>query len=208
MDAFSLIALVLLVAGSLAAVLYPLLQRDGRLARNGAGSLSYGGDTVEELGARYAATLANLKDLEFDNEMGKISAEDYQVMRTRITREAAAILHQLEQLNVTPAESDALDDEIEALLAGLKSGRRTAPAAWAADVEAEIAALKQAVPAAAEGKLVCPQCSHPVQASDAFCSACGTALAQRCPACGERVQHDDRFCAHCGQTLLAEQATG
>nr|NIN67603.1 hypothetical protein [Anaerolineae bacterium]NIO70584.1 hypothetical protein [Anaerolineae bacterium] len=51
-----------------------------------------------ELEARREALYAALKDLEFDHEMGKLSAEDYAALRERYTVQAVAVLQQLDAL--------------------------------------------------------------------------------------------------------------
>ena len=56
----------------------------------------------------------------------------------------------------------------------------------------------------AGGESVCPNCTRPTRSDDAFCSQCGTPLANRCPTCQGVAKHSDAFCTRCGTRLLVE----
>lgn len=138
----------------------------------------------DELIARRDAIYASLKDAEFDREMGKLSHDDYQVVRTRYMREAAHILRQLDQL--MPEADAGLDAEIEEAVAAVRTSVAgpgegapdlTIPPAMAAAVEAEIASLATRSPAPDRPPaMTCPNCGRSYQAGDAFCARCGTPL--------------------------------
>lgn len=53
-------------------------------------------------------------DLEFDHRVGKVSGEDYQVMRSQHEAEALAILRQIDQTASTVEIADSLEAEISA----------------------------------------------------------------------------------------------
>ncbi|MFQ5612576.1 MAG: zinc ribbon domain-containing protein [Anaerolineae bacterium] len=207
MELVSLFVILLLVAGALAAVLYPLLRGARPSLPADARQGLYSGNTAGELRARYAAALAALKDLEFDREMGKISQEDYQSTRLRLTRDAAALLKQLDELTAPAVITRALDAEIEDLLANFRAGRREISPEAMAEVEEEIEALKGEKAAAAGPAIACPQCGQAAHPADRFCAACGTPFSMHCPACGQAIVEGDAFCTHCGTALLKEEAT-
>lgn len=50
----------------------------------------------------------------------------------------------------------------------------------------------------------CPDCNHPVEADDQFCTHCGMQLVERvprCPSCGGYPGSQDRFCIFCGAAV-------
>lgn len=53
----------------------------------------------------------------------------------------------------------------------------------------------------------CPNCGHPIQRDDAFCTYCGNKVESEtpelstCPNCGNEVQANDTFCTNCGTNL-------
>jgi hypothetical protein len=201
-----IIVIALLIAGVLAFVFRPLFEGKnggtGRLATEGSAPAAL---TADELAARRDAIYASLKDAEFDRETGKLSGEDYQMVRARYMSEAAQILRQLDR--VTPEAEAALDAEIERAVAGLRSNGRqlSAPDTYSPDlvqqVEAEIAALVKHSAAPAKSALACPDCGQPYQRGDTFCAACGAALTDTCPQCGAPHRPDDMFCTRCGASL-------
>jgi phage FluMu protein Com len=204
MDAISLLAILFLVAIALAIVLYPLIRPD----RQPNFRVNVSADTAGELRARYGATLSALKDLEFDLEMSKISAEDYQIARLGLVTQAAKLLQQVEQVEVLSSGPTALDLEIEGLVAELNLDGGAQPPLWAADVEAELAALKTASATATQPSQKCPRCGQAARGDDSFCAACGAPLALRCQNCNHVLLAGDQFGTHCGQPLLIKESTG
>ncbi len=53
---------------------------------------------AEELEARKAQIYAAIKDIDFDYQMGKLSEEDYQELRSQYKAEAVQLLKQMDQL--------------------------------------------------------------------------------------------------------------
>jgi hypothetical protein len=108
--------------------------------------------------------LAALRDLDLDHATGKVSPEDYAVLRPELVAQGAAVLRRLDALAVRPtgrrvAPSALVDDEIEAAVRVLRPGSRL-PKAYAP------------APAAS----ACPACGQPANAPDRFCSSCGAPL--------------------------------
>ncbi len=213
MDALTLLTSLVLVIGAFALVLYPLWQQthSGSLFK-----IERVGQTSEEYQARYQAALAAIKDLMFDYEMGKVASDDYEKLLAKAKLEAAAIRHQLDRFNhsTTTDMAATLEVEIEKLVAQLRSNKFTGHETLLSTVNAEIDLLKKVVPPATTSEdLLCPQCGQPVFLDDAFCAACGHALAQFspqqklntnasfCPSCGQVIRPEDAFCARCGAAM-------
>ena len=90
-----------------------------------------------------------IKELEFDQELGKLSTEDYQRLRHQLEGEALVVIQQLEELN-GHADPEELLKQLEREV----SARRNAPTT----PEAEC----------------CPSCRAERRPDDLFCSRCGT----------------------------------
>ena len=108
-----------LVVGAFALIFYPLWQqtRPDAIFR-----VDRSGQTLEEYQARYQATLASIKDLMFDYEMGKVSTEDYETLLQSTKLEAAQLRQQIDRLSqgVESAIDADLDREIETLVSQLR----------------------------------------------------------------------------------------
>lgn len=211
MEPVTLIISLALVVGALALIFYPLWQhtRPEAIFR-----VNPVGQTVEEYEARYHATLASIKDLMFDYEMGKVTAEDYETLLHRSKLEAAQIRRQIDRLSQGDESlvNPALEAEIEALVSQLRDQQPNGSGALQQEIEAEIESLKQlAIEPETDGS-ACPNCGKGYQPGDAFCTGCGQALpevtaadlGERCPECDTPVEADDAFCAKCGFALTED----
>jgi hypothetical protein len=105
--------------------------------------------------------LSALQELDFDNSLGKIPAEDYPSQRGVLVQRGAEILRQLdERLGAAQkpaamrilAPAAASDDDLEDLIAKRRSKRNGKTGGF------------------------CPQCGKPVLLSDQFCPKCGHSL--------------------------------
>jgi hypothetical protein len=218
MEPLSLIAIVALIGGALTLIFYPLWQQTRPEA---VFPIDRSGQTLEEYEARYQALLDAIRDLMFDYEMGKVSAEDYEMLLNRTRLEAARVRRHIDQFNrrATEAIEAGLDAEIEALIAHMSRAGLNGSEPLLREVEAEIELLKQvkteqqtgAAAHFSQNRLTCPHCTQPVRPGDAFCARCGQSLAgvevkeNICPACGYEHQPDDAFCARCGTALTRAQ---
>jgi uncharacterized OB-fold protein len=216
MDAFTLTVSLALTAGVFGLILYPLWQQTRPEITLQTGR---SGRTLEEYQARYQATLDAIKDLMFDYEMGKISAEDYDKLLAKTKLEAAGVRHQIDRLSrsvATDVEA-ALDVEIERLVAQLRHNNQPGEnKALLSQVEAEIELLKNIrLESTQMDEAICPHCGQPFLPGDAFCSICGqplpevTAVESKppvnvCSACSYAYQTGDAFCARCGLALADE----
>jgi ribosomal protein L32 len=109
---------------------------------------------VDRLLSRKAAVYSNLKDLEFEYKMGRLSDSDFRQLQAGYKNEAAGILQNLDQLNA----SENLDDAIEKDIALRKSRLHGSEARRAKDISR------------------CPSCGAKIIPGKNFCADCGTRL--------------------------------
>lgn len=134
----------------------------------------------EELFGQRDATYSAIKELQFDYQLGNLSAQDHQALEEKYKHKAATILKQLDNIAVPVGKSRGPEEEIEEEI--LRRRRRRG-------VEV--------------GELVCPSCGKKNLSSAKFCSGCGSALELLCPRCGAAYTAQDRFCSQCGASLAS-----
>ena len=160
-------------AVTLAAIILPFIEKASAV-RPTAQSDTY-------LAERKAAALAELRDLEFDYRLGKLSGADYEALRAQLARRAMVTLKALDDhCEEQAALEKALDDQIEQAVAE----RRHRPPAQPARVNGPTAASIRApspAPASPASPLdpagICPECGHSAGPADRYCAQCGAALA-------------------------------
>jgi rRNA maturation endonuclease Nob1 len=106
---------------------------------------------LQHLEERKAAIYDNLRDLQFEYRLGKLSDSDYQATKLSLQRELAVVLAEMEST---------------ALRLGLSTKR----------VPAKQAAKPKAQPPAAAG-FICPSCNAKFEKPLKFCGECGKAMA-------------------------------
>ena len=93
-----------------------------------------------------------LKELEFDNTLGKVPAEDYPIQRAELMKKGADVLRQID-VHQAGGAGDApatnLDDDLESLIAARRSKRKAKSGGF------------------------CSNCGHPILSGDKFCTSCG-----------------------------------
>jgi hypothetical protein len=146
LPALTLVALTLVGAGLSAAAIYRMIAPLGGDFADEHGPA--GGRTRAALERDKALTLRSIKELEFDQAMGKVSDADFAEMRDRLRQRAVRLMTQLEGSAVYRAQIER----------DLEVSRTAAPA--------------QA--AAAAGR--CAACGTANDADARFCKQCGTAL--------------------------------
>ncbi len=99
----------------------------------------------QQLLARKATLINDLRALEFDHDTKKIPDDVYAFQREALVKETAVVLKQID----FPEESQAVDDDIEAAIARAKSGKT------------------------AGKKAFCANCGKPLDHTDKFCNKCG-----------------------------------
>jgi hypothetical protein len=134
--------------------------------------------------------LAALKEIEFDRETGKLSDADYESLKAKYTAEA------LEALRAE--QSEAVSNDIEALIAAKVRSLRSAPATTPLDTAAPLSVSSDVSPD-------CDTCGPRPEPDALFCSTCGRALAKRvvCDRCGAGLPAESRFCEACGRPVAA-----
>lgn len=100
------------------------------------------------LDERKASIYENLRDLQFEYRVGKLSDEDYQATKKDLQRELAGVL----------AEIDALKEKL-----GVHTATRPAPA-------------KASAAAAAKAGFVCAKCRAAFAQPMKFCGECGAPM--------------------------------
>ena len=149
---------VVVLAGVAAIIGYPLLRPGREAPLDPIGPAAQ----LAALQERKLQIYAAIRELGFDYNTDKLEKADYEEAVDQLKREAVEIVRQIDVLRSQPPRAD------EAL-------------------EAEIAAARQALPAAApasatapEGRAgaFCTQCGAPAAPGDRFCGACGTPLRQ------------------------------
>ena len=118
--------------------------------------------------------LTALQELDFDQALGKIPAEDYPVQRTALMTTGANVLRQLDQLDTGNGSSPSAEDRLEAAVAARRTDVRRMANNGMDDLELAIAARRRERQEKSAG--FCPKCGNPAQNSDVFCSHCGTTL--------------------------------
>jgi ribosomal protein L32 len=111
---------------------------------------------LDRLLDRKTVIYRNLKDLEFEYQMGRLSDVDYRKLDATYKSEAAAILQSLDQLNAF----QNLDETIEKDIASRKT-KLSAPGTK---------------PAAAS---LCPSCGAKIIPGKKFCADCGHPLGKK-----------------------------
>ncbi len=168
MDIATIIVTLLLIVVVLGVILYPLWQHN-RLKTVGQTDLA--AQTRAEYQVRYQSALANIKDLMFDYEMGKLASADYQNLLNKGKLEAAQLRQQFDDL------SNVSNDTIELLITRMKESPVTVDEMLQREINTEIEQLKKMSASSMKKKgSACPKCGKSYQANDAFCSGCGQTL--------------------------------
>lgn len=133
------VVLFALACAATAVALHPLL-------RKGEGPGVAADESAEDLFLAKERVYSNIKDLDFDYQMGKIGDEDHQAMRGMLKGEAGAIIDRIEQLQ--------------------GGDKRMA-------LEREIARHRKR---GSVSSVECPECGAAIKSADRFCSGCGHKL--------------------------------
>ncbi len=150
---FILLALTILVAMYLA---QPYMDRRAKVVSAEELELS-------ALFAERDRAISALKELEFDNSLGKVPAEDYRLQRAELMQKGADAMRQIDEYKAggAPMPEDGLEDAIAARRADTSED----------DLESLIAARRSKRKAKSGG--FCPNCGHPLLSGDKFCTSCG-----------------------------------
>jgi len=155
---FVLLALLILLAMYLA---QPYMEKRAKVVS----------DEELELSALFAErdhAINALKELDFDNALEKVPAEDYPIQRAELLKRGADALRKLDEFHAGGKASTEAEDRVEAALA---SHRANVMPDTDDDLESLIASRRTERKAKSSG--FCPNCGHPVLSSDKFCTKCG-----------------------------------
>lgn len=136
---------MLVILGVAVVVLEPLV-------RGSTASLERTNDEMSEAEATRRVRLLALRDAEYDFQMGKLNESDYRELRAELQAEALEAMRAVEAEknggsgSAEPVSRDAIEAEIAAVRAGLRSGT------------------------------TCTGCGHGNPQGSRFCASCGEAL--------------------------------
>jgi hypothetical protein len=131
---------------------------------------------------RRGAALLALKEIEFDRETGKLSPEDYEMLKARWSAEALQAMAAEDSVR----RAEAVAGDPEALIASQKLRLRSAGESGAA------------------GPPLCAACGPRPEPDALFCSSCGRGIgAGFCASCGAQLTSETRFCSACGHAVAA-----
>ena len=138
-------------------IINPLLQQDGR---QNSFTLKPE-DVLEKLKNKKDSAYATIRELEFDLSMGKLSEEDFQILKRQYLQEAAGYMKAMDKLKSTPAAiSNPMDTDIEE------------------DIEQEntVSRAPESIP---RKYIYCTSCGEKAAVERRFCAACGLNLHER-----------------------------
>jgi len=143
-----------LLIGACYWIINPLLQEDGR--QNGFTPKPE--NILEELKNKKDGAYATIRELEFDLSMGKLSEEDFQILKRQYVQEAVGYMKAMDKLKSPPATISKLTDT---------------------DLEQEIEPEDTAsrTHESTKGKYIyCTSCGEKAAVERRFCVACGSNL--------------------------------
>ncbi len=150
---------ILVLAAALVALAYPLYR-----ARTP--GVLVNASTLDDLLAQRDGVYATLRDLELDQQLGKLDSADYTALREKYMTRATEILQELDELR-GKGDAQAASAEIEKQVTALRGQRMN-------DERYESAPPSAVVVDSSE--LRCANCGRPYHAGDQFCARCGRAL--------------------------------
>ena len=118
-------------------------------------------DILEKLESKKDGVYATIKELEFDLSMGKLSEEDFQILKRQYLQEAAGYMEEMDKLEslkatvTKPTKSD-LAEEIEQESTAHRTNESTG-----------------------RKHIYCTSCGKRADAESRFCGACGAKLHKR-----------------------------
>jgi len=162
----------------------PYIQRRGRRATQEDHEYS-------ALMAEYDRAVNTLQELDFDNALGKVPAEDYPRQRAELLAKGADLLRKLDALTPVPltspsgapsgrggrSEGKDAESRMEAAVASRRadaSAKRAANVLDDDDLESMLAARRKNRKEKSAG--FCPKCGKPILVSDRFCPSCGKVI--------------------------------
>lgn len=177
MTIWVILGTLILLGAAVLAVAWPLLQE-----RRGLSPAELIVDTLPEtdplveLQEQRDAIYQAIRELRFDQQVGKVSEADYKAFDAQLRTQAARVLKQMDTLQLAEADP-TLDAALEAEISKLRHVQGDVR-----PVSSRPAQLPNAQPqpamAVGNGATAnfCSQCGQRTRAGDRFCGACGAAL--------------------------------
>jgi len=147
----------------------PYIQRRGRRATQEDHEYS-------ALMAEYDRAVNTLQELDFDNSLGKVPAEDYPHQRAELLAKGADLLRKLDAMQPQETGRDA-ESRMEAAVASQRADASAKKAVTVLDddeLESMLAARRKTRNGRSAG--FCPKCGKSILVSDRFCPSCGKAI--------------------------------
>ena len=150
-----------LVIGACYWIINPLLRQDAH--QNGFTPKPT--DILQELKNKKNGVYATIRELEFDLSMGKLTEEDFQILKRQYTQEAVGYMSAIDKLESLPTTlSKPVDTAHEE------------------EIEQSDTAIR--TPESAQKKCIyCTSCGAKAAVESRFCAACGSNLHQRRQSC-------------------------
>ena len=138
-------------------IINPLLREEDR--QNGLAPKPE--DILEELKNRKESAYAAIREMEFDLSMGKLTEEDFQILKRQYTREAVGYMIEMDKLAAPTATSP-----------------KTADTVSEQNFEQGVAVMRN--PESSGRKYIyCTACGEKAAFESRFCAACGSDLHKR-----------------------------
>lgn len=162
----------------------PFIQRRGRRA-------TQEDHEVSALMAEYDRAVNTLQELDFDNSLGKVPADDYPRQRAELLMKGADLLRRLDALSQSSSTLSGTrsngrggqhaggdtESRIEAAVASRRADASAHKAVVMLDddeLESMIASRRKTRKEKSAG--FCPTCGKPILVTDRFCPSCGKAI--------------------------------
>ena len=130
---------------------------------------------LSALKAERDRVINSLQELDFDNNLGKVPAEDYPEQRALLLQKGADILRKLDEIAPAATSSKNAESRIERAAAAARADSSSASAEMSDDdIESMIVMRRKQHKSKSAG--FCPKCGKPVLVSDKFCPSCGKSL--------------------------------
>jgi ribosomal protein L37E len=149
--------LFVLFLGACYWILSPLLQDDVR--QNGFTQKPE--DILKDLKNKKVGTYAAIRELEFDLSMGKLTEEDFQILRQQYTQEAVGYMKEMDDLKSSPATSSKPADKV------------------LEDENQQEVTVSRNPKSIQRKHIYCTSCGTKAAVESRFCAACGSNLHKR-----------------------------
>ena len=151
------VVLFILLLGSCYWIIHPLLQDENR--QNGFTPKPK--DILKELKNKKDGAYAAIRELEFDLSMGKLTEDDFQILKRQYTLEAVGYMKQMDKLEMPPAAFSKPVDTV-----------------FEEENEQGVAAVRNHK-SVKRKHIYCSSCGAKAADQSRFCTACGSNLHKR-----------------------------